>query len=61
MSRPQPVEQHPAPDRLEPLVLAEGARACGVDETTLEAAVALALMPDGPDGAVPGWRRSVTR
>ena len=47
----------PAPERLEPLVLAEGARVCGVDETTLDAAVALALRPEGPDGAVPGWRR----
>ena len=40
----------PAPDRLEPLVLAEGARVCGVDETTLDAAMTLALRPDDLTG-----------
>ena len=45
-----------APGSLEPLVLAQGARACGVDGATLDRAVSLALAPDGPDGALPGWR-----
>lgn len=40
---------------LEPLVLSEASAACGVDEETLARAVALALLTDGPDGAVPGW------
>ena len=44
---------NPAP--LEPLVLAQAASACDVDEDTLATAVALALLPDGPDRAVPGW------
>lgn len=41
--------------RLEPLVLSQAAAVCDVDEHTLATAVTLALLPEGPDGAVPGW------
>lgn len=41
--------------QLEPLVLTEAAAACSVDERTMELAVGLALLPEGPDRAVPGW------
>jgi len=44
-----------SPTPLEPLVLAQAATECDVDEDTLGTAVALALLPDGPDRAVPGW------
>ncbi len=40
---------------LEPLVLAEASAASGVDEDVLGMAVALALLPGGPDEAAPGW------
>lgn len=50
------VDERPHPQRLEPLVLEQGAAAAGIDADVLHDAVTMALT-GGPDEAMPRWRK----